>query len=163
MRTITLLIAVFVSSIAVCQTKPCRYIGYKAIPVDKIIGLDDKVFLCADSTGQLRSNCQLEALSINVDFYSACYNRDSNELRIIGRTSFPSVGIYLSESASKVPIDSQIAETTHCGDISNWGFFEVILKVKTNTFLFFYMGPDPFLVSRYRIGELYQYLRLKAK
>src|SRR5215204_952917 len=162
MRWCIYIIAILTCFYAKAQTNNCRYLGYKPVAIDKVNNLLDKQFICIDRSGQVTINC-FERLPMAVEFYRACYNSDSNELLIIGRTDFPDVGIYLTNLASKIAIDSPINVSTHCGGIENGGFFEIIVKLKPKTFLIFYSDTGAFQVRRYRIGELSGFLKPSRK
>src|SRR5687768_987938 len=105
MKCYILFFTLLLCTIAESQTDNCRSIGYKVIPVQKITGLLDEGFYCADSTGKLPLGCSLGMQSMYVEFYRACYNADSNELILVGRTLLPATAIYISGWAENFPIN----------------------------------------------------------
>jgi hypothetical protein len=156
-----------ITSVLLCiysngQQQKCRYVGYEPIAIEKIEQLLDENFMCADSSGYVTSDC-FERLSLSVDFYRVCYNKDSNDLMIIGRTDFPMVGIYLTDTLNKIPINSPIFVTSQGKTLQENGFFEISIQPKKGQFLFFYSDTRALQIRRYRIGELAAFLNRASK
>lgn len=158
MRSFIFLVTIFMCLQAVAQENKCPYVGFTPVAISKLEEKRD-CLLCIDSTGKISNVCALCLLPMHIEFYRVCYSVDSSTLLIIGRTDLPSVGIYLSNRLNEVPLDSALSESTNVTGIgNNDGFFEVIVKLKPDSYLFFVFGPQVF-VARYRIGDLYNYLK----
>jgi hypothetical protein len=159
MKTKILIIGLLICLQLGAQQNECRYVGFSPVSIAKLEEQRDRLLFCVDSTGWLSTSCAQCLLPMDVEFFRVCYNADSSKLLIVGRTGLLSVGIYVNNRSDRISIDTTLSESTSGSRIGNDGFFEIIVKLQPNSFLYFVFGYQVYVV-RYRIGELYK--RLKA-
>ena len=135
--------------------------NYKELPVGNIKALIVKSVFCMDSLGKITSNCNICYESFDVDFFKFYYNQKDNKAKLVGRTSFPEIGIYLSNKKDSISIYNPLSESTAIDDYWNFGFFDVEIKLEKGLFLFFYT-PQMYII-RYNIGELIEKTEVSKK